>query len=361
MLLVLPIASFLNAQSVYNSFDFYSTVHQSNLTIEDDVAWEKQRWNITANLEQVMGPLPDRGNLPTPTIVWMDSVQTPAYTKWNIRYLAAPNEWVSALLYLPKRRPLNGRSPAMVALHPTGKEGKRIVDGQGRPNRGYGKELAARGYVVIAPDYPSFDDMVPYNFETDRYQSGTMAGIFYHMRSVDLLVSLEQVDANRIGVIGHSLGGHNTLFLAGFDPRLKVAVTSCGFTQFEYYNAGETNTKKYGGVLGPWAQQRYMPWIKEKYDLSAEKLPFNFHEILGLIAPRAIFVNAPVNDGNFDYKGVEKAMSMVQPLFQAMGASSQLKVEYPEAGHDFPTPVRRAAYEYIDAILDHNPSKHEME
>ena len=38
-------------------------------------------------------------------------------------------------------------------------------------------ELARRGYVVLAPDYPSFGDYA-YDFGTDRYSSGTMKGIF---------------------------------------------------------------------------------------------------------------------------------------------------------------------------------------
>ncbi len=38
--------------------------------------------------------------------------------------------------------------------------------------------------------------------------------------------------AKRIGVIGHSLGGHNAIFTATFDERLKAVVTSCGFTGF---------------------------------------------------------------------------------------------------------------------------------
>ena len=43
-----------------------------------------------------------------------------------------------------------------------------------------------------------------------------MKGIFNHMRCVDLLQSREEVDPARIGVIGHSLGGHNSMFVAAY-------------------------------------------------------------------------------------------------------------------------------------------------
>jgi predicted dienelactone hydrolase len=49
-----------------------------------------------------------------------------------------------------------------------------------------------------------------------------------------VLQSLPEVDPRRIGSIGHSLGGHNTLFVAAFDRRIKAMVTSCGFNSFRF-------------------------------------------------------------------------------------------------------------------------------
>jgi pimeloyl-ACP methyl ester carboxylesterase len=60
------------------------------------------------------------------------------------------------------------------------------------------------------------------------------------------------VNKDRIGVIGHSLGGHNSLFTAVFDDRIKAVVTSCGFTPFHDY---------YGGKVAGWTSDRYMPII----------------------------------------------------------------------------------------------------
>jgi cephalosporin-C deacetylase-like acetyl esterase len=48
-----------------------------------------------------------------------------------------------------------------------------------------------------------------------------MKGIVNHRRAVDVLQSLPYVDRQRIGAIGHSLGGHNTLFVAAFDERIR--------------------------------------------------------------------------------------------------------------------------------------------
>ena len=71
---------------------------------------------------------------------------------------------VSAYLYTPDKKIKQEKLPAILALHSTGRLGKKIVDGQSSvPNRAYAKELASRGYVVIAPDYPGFGDVANYN------------------------------------------------------------------------------------------------------------------------------------------------------------------------------------------------------
>ena len=151
-----------------------------------------------------------------------------------------------AYLYIPKipvaKRPAEKHSrPAVVALHPTSVAlGKKVVDGQSKlPNRAYARELAERGYVVVAPDYINMGDY-RYDFRKGGYVSATMKGIFNHMRCVDLLQSLDLVDPGRIAAIGHSLGGHNSIFLGVFDPRIKAVVSSCGWTPFHDYYGGKS-------------------------------------------------------------------------------------------------------------------------
>lgn len=349
--------------SIYSS-ETHDTVHLDNLA-----EWEQYRWHLKQNMEAIMGPLPDRQNLPELDIQIIDTFHTDRYMRLNIDFRAAKNatlseveeERVPAYLYLPHRSSITGKLPAMLALHPTGADGKKIVDGQGKTNRAYAKELAERGYIVIAPDYPSYGDLSAYDFENDRYQSGTMAAIFYHMRCVDLLTERRDVDPERIGVIGHSLGGHNAMFVGAFDERLKVVVSSSGWTQMEYYDIGEVAQEHYGGRLGPYAQDRYMPLVRDKYDLDGERIPINYHEMIALLAPRAFFSNSPLNDSNFEVKGVIKGMELAKDAYRFLQADDNLQVRYPEAEHDFPTKTRQEAYEFIDQILDHVPGEHELE
>lgn len=332
----------------------YRNESGQNKIIKTRADWNKKRRQILDGMQKVMGLLPDKMNLPDFNIQVSDSLKEDDHTRYAITFTVAKDETLSAYLYVPHQKGPVKKLPAMLVLHGTDPLGKKAVSGlSSRPNRAYAKELAQRGYVVIAPDYPSFGDLKDYDFENDRYASGTMKAIFDHIRCVDLLQSRKDVDPERIGVIGHSLGGHNAIFVGAFDPRLKVIVSSCGWTLFDYYNAGDEVTKKYGGKLGPWAQTRYMPLVKDKYELNADKIPFDFDEAIATLAPRPFFSNSPIGDGNFDVKGVRKGILEISKVYKLFNAENNLQVSYPDAGHDFPPETRLTAYEFIDKTLNH--------
>ena len=264
----------------------------------------------------------------------------PGFVRRKITYEAMAGDPVPAYLLLPTAP---GRHPAVLALHPTGPLGKRIVMGEGdRPNRNYAEELALRGYVVLAPDYPTMGDPQADAYELG-YVSGAMKGIYNHSRGVDLLASLDQVDPESIGAIGHSLGGHNALFVALFDERVKVVVSSCGFNSFFQY---------YGGDLTGWSSSKYMPRIAERYGKDPARMPFDFTEILAALAPRPVFINAPVDDSNFEVTGVYNCLRAARPVYeQIFDAGDKLVSEHPTCGHDFPPDVRERAYDFLDRYL----------
>lgn len=347
----------LNSQNlkIEEGLLFYKNPEGVNVPVKSKADWKKKKAQILQGMENAMGKLPDRTGLPEFDLQILETLDTIAYSRLTISFKAAEGERVPAYLYIPVKKKSGKKLPAMVVLHGTGVAGKRIVDGYGPlPNRALAKELAQRGYVVIAPDYPSMGDLVGYDFNNDRYESGTMKAIFNHMRCVDLLQSMKEVDGKRIGVIGHSLGGHNSMFLGAFDQRIKVIVSSCGWTLMDYYDIGKAASEKFGGRLGPWAQDRYMPLLRTKYNLDPEKIPFDFDEIIAAFAPRAFFSNSPINDSNFSVTGCEKGITSAIEVYRFFKAENNLQIRYPEAEHDFPEEVRMEAYRFIDKILKHN-------
>ncbi|MCX5671588.1 MAG: acetylxylan esterase, partial [Planctomycetota bacterium] len=157
-----------------------------------------------------------------------------------------------------------------------------------------------------------------------------------------VLASLAEVDGRRIGCIGHSLGGHNAVFLAAFDSRVAVAVSSCGFNSFAKYG---------GGNLAGWSHAGYMPRIAGTYGCDPKKVPFDFTEVVAALAPRPLFVSAPLKDANFEVSGVRDCIQAARPVYALLGAADKLVAVHPDTGHDFPPEARRAAYEFIDAAL----------
>jgi len=307
--------------------------------VRSETDWAIRRSHVLAGMERAMGPFP-AGPRPPLNVRVLGETRHDGYVQRSILYDARAEDAVPAYLLIPDGV---GKRPAVLALHPTGVLGKGIAVGLGkRPNRDYGRELARRGYVVLAPDYPTMGDPQRDAYELG-YASATMKAIYNHSRGVDLLLSLEQVAADRIGAIGHSLGGHNSLYAAAFDERIRAVVTSCGFNAFAKY---------YGGDLTGWSSHKYMPRIAERYGKSPDRMPFDFTEVLGAMAPRPLFINAPLHDANFEVSGVEDCLRAARPVYERIfNAAERLVAEHPDCDHDFPPDVRERAYGFLDRAL----------
>ncbi len=283
-------------------------------------------------MQQVMGELPGDERRVAPDVRVVEEQRGSGLWRRKIRFATEPDDAGWAWLYVPAA--LREPAPAMLCPHQTTPFGKDEPAGlDGLPNLHYALELAQRGYITLAPDYPNFGD---YHLDVYAlgYASATTKGIWNHMRAVDVLQQMDEVDANRIGCIGHSLGGHNTLFAAAFDERIRCAVSSCGFTLFR---------RNWGtGDIKDWSHKGYMPRIAEQYDCDGSKMPFDFEDVLSLIAPRPVFVNAPEHDA-FVVDGVRECADAVR--------WDELEVAHPDCKHDFPPDVREQAYAWLDAKL----------
>ena len=166
--------------------------------------WPRRRAHILASLQQVMGPMPPEDRKVPPDVQVYDEVKLQKYVRKTLSFASEAGDRVPAFLLVPHGT--KSRVPAMLCLHQTTAIGKQEPAGMGVRNLAYAAELAERGMVTLAPDYPGFGDY-KIDVYAKGYLSATMKGIWNHRRAVDLLQSLPEIDAGRIGVIGHSLGG----------------------------------------------------------------------------------------------------------------------------------------------------------
>jgi hypothetical protein len=316
--------------------------------------WLKRRQAIVAGMQAVMGTLPgDEKRCPLDMAV-EEEVDCGTYVRRLITYASEPGSRVPAYLLVPKDL-LKGegrRAPAILCLHGTDNVvGHGVVVGLGkRPNRQYASELAERGYVALAPNYPLLARYQP-DLKRLGWESGTLKAVWDNMRGLDLLGTLPYVRPGAFGAIGHSLGGHNTVYTGVFDERLKVLVSSCGLDSFlDYFGGAEKVWLPEKG----WTQTRYMPRLAG-YRGRLEEIPFDFHELLGALAPRYVLISAPLKDSNFRADSVDRIVAAARPIFALYEHPERLQVEHPDCEHDFPPEMREAAYSLFDRVLRDAP------
>src|SRR5262249_7675531 len=241
-------------------------------SVED---WAKRRAEVVRGMETVMGKLPGEAKRCTLDVKVEEEVDGGTYVRRLITYASEPGSRVPAYLLIPKDV-LDGKkkAPAVLCLHGTNNViGHGIIVGLGdTPNRGYALELAQRGYVTLAPNYPLLAKYQP-DLKTLGWESGTLKAVWDNRRGLDLLASLPFVDHSKgFGAIGHSLGGHNSVYTAVFDDRLKVIVSSCGLDSYlDYYNGDPKNWDPERG----WCQTRYMRKLAD-YKGRLADIPFDF-------------------------------------------------------------------------------------
>jgi pimeloyl-ACP methyl ester carboxylesterase len=302
--------------------------------------WTQRRKQIIEALDRVLGPAPRPRRFGSPEVRVLETIQESRYTRHKVAFRTPDDDWVPAWLLVPRER--SGAAPAVLCLHQTTPHGKDEPAGlAGSLHLHYAAELAERGFVTLAPDYPRFGE-----YRADAYALGyasaTQKGVVNHRAAIAVLANRPEVDPKRVGVIGHSLGGHNALFLAAYEPRVRAVVTSCGFNSFFKYQ---------GGDLRGWSHAGYMPRIASQFECDPRQMPFDFTEVLAAVAPRPVFINAPQQDDNFELSGVHDCVVAARPVYALLGAPDGLVLETPACGHDFPPEVRARAYAWLERVL----------
>jgi len=321
----------------------YHSKNSEVLPVRSQGDWRKRRVEILQGMETVMGRLPGKDRRCPLELQIHNQSDCDSYVRREVSYASEPTSRVPAFLLIPKSALVSGkRHPALLALHPTDMEyGYRVVVEQLRTSyRAYAHDLAQRGFVVLAPAYPIMANYHP-DLKALGYESGTMKAIWDNHRGIDLLESLPFVKKGKIGAIGHSLGGHNAIYTAVFDDRIKSLVSSCGFDSFNDYMDGR---------IQGWTSERYMPQLLDYADRLAE-IPFDFHELLGALAPRPVFVIAPLGDTNFKWQSVDEIVTQARLVYRLYKHTDNLEIAHPDCPHDFPPPVREQAYHFLERHL----------
>ncbi len=273
----------------------------------------------------------------------LERVRLPGVLREKVSYAVEARERVSAYLFIPQGA---GPRPAVLCIHQHHREyhlGKSEPAGlAGNPEQFYALELAKRGYVTFAPDALGFEERqhrilrgLDYErFEaTKRITEGSclQAKMLWDLRrGLDYLAARREVDARRIGCLGHSLGGQETLFLAAVDRRVAVGVASCGFSSYRALFDAAINHNF----------AAYVPGLLRSGDLA---------RVLGLVAPRPFLALAGTEDPIFPLHGVRATVRGARVAYGP--ARDRLRLAVFPGGHAFSAPMREAAYAWLDRWL----------
>jgi dienelactone hydrolase len=318
--------------------------------IETPEHWQARRAELKARFLDLLRDQHKPAKLPLEIAIHESVDVEGLYERRLISYQVEVGERARAYVGVPQN--LSGKAPAIVALHGTYQHGIEQAAGLvDQPDKAYLDQLCRRGFVVIAPEHFVSGERTPPEgaYDTNRFYERhpdwTAAGKFTyeHSLAVDVLAAMDEVDANRIGVMGHSLGGHGAIFLAAYDERVKAAACNCGATFFRH-NPDVEN----------WAGDQWYVYFQHlRPGLLKGELPtIDFHEIIALIAPRGFLDVSAMNDGD---PAVQRhrvnLLSSVMQVWQLNGAPQNCSFFVHGRGHSVPSSSRQLIYSWLGEQL----------
>jgi len=272
------------------------------------------------------------------------------YTRKLISYAVEANERAHAYVGIPSDA--TGSMPAIVVLHQTYDNGAREPAGlEGDSDYAQLDHLCRKGYIVIAPDHFVAGRRIPEKgaYDTtafhEKHPEWTAVGKFTyeHSIAIDVLETLPEVDRERVGVIGHSLGGQGAIFLTAYDDRIKVAVSNCPAPTFRHNPSVES-----------WARGSWYTYFKHLRPgiLNKELPPIDFHHMAALAAPRPMLHIAALNDGNPGTQRQRVLMMLsVADIYDLVGAPENHAFYFHGRGHGAPHESRQLMYGWLNTYL----------
>ncbi len=228
-----------------------------------------------------------------------------AYTLYEVELSSTPSRRFKVILTVPKGA--GKRScPAVVCIHGHGGN-RRTPYLPGGAYRGFGLELAKRGYVTISTDVGRHKV-----YEKHRTLMGER--LWDVMRCVTYLTTRPEVDSGRIGCAGLSLGGEMAMWLGAMDTRI-AATVSAGFLT--------TVANMRRGHCPCW-------------EFPALTANFDFADIYSLTAPRALLCQNGKKEparGGFPVAIAAKAFKEIAACYRVLGKGDNAELVAHREGH----------------------------
>ncbi len=301
--------------------EFASTYH-------DRAGWEARARKIRMNILKGarLDPMPPKTPL---NAIIRDKKAMDGYSVENVAFESMPGFWVTGNLYKPEV--VKGKVPGVLCPHGHWEDGRFRDDMQYRC-----AAMARMGAVVFAWD------MVGYGESTQCEHRAIpillKVQLWNSIRSLDFLLSLEEVDPQRVAVTGASGGGTQAFLLAAVDQRIAVSAPVV-----------MVSAHFFGGCVG----ESGMPVHK------APGFQTNNVEIAACVAPRPLLLVSDGDDWTKNTPVVE--YPYIKHIYEFYHAADKVEnVHLPAEKHDYGISKRTAVYSFfaknlgldIESILD---------
>jgi len=255
-------------------------------------------------------------------------------------------EPVPALLLIPRKR--QTPAPGLLYVHWHGGMydlGKEMLLKGVEVAPAYAPVCAQKGLVTLAIDSWCFGERKHEKnghqgeenaFKLMLWRGQVLYGMmmFDEFRAMDYLASRPEVDKERLGVLGMSMGSTKAWWLAALDPRVKLCMDVCCLTDFD-------ELIKAHGLQGHGIYY-YVPSLLKHFQTA---------EINELIVPRPHLSVNGSRDELTPPAGVEKVRDYLIPLYRKYGKEADLHVELFDCAHVELPEMRKLILERMDRHL----------
>lgn len=328
----------------------YRNLHHGKLTIPATLAeWREQRPHVKQIVMASLGDMPARGK-PNVKILKVDRKDGYRIEKFTFHNLVDSD--VPGYIAIPENFP--GRRPAVLTMHGHGST-KENMFGQDPTSQNVAELLAKKGYVVIGIDayfngerrgqgpagtmemQARNSDQEMSLFKLNLWLGRTIWGMMLRdeQMALDYLVTRPEVDPNRIGVQGMSMGSTRAWWLAAIDDRVKAVVGVACFTRYEDLIA--IRALRAHGIY------YFVPGILKHFDSEG---------IMALIPPRPFLALTGDRDAGSPPEGMKTLERILNQFYKLHGRTEAFQsVIYPETGHVYNDDMKRRMVEWFDTRL----------
>ncbi|CAG7658509.1 alpha/beta hydrolase [Paenibacillus allorhizosphaerae] len=308
--------------------------------------WYKWKEGFKHRFVELLGGFPEKAADLSPVL--MESTDCGTYIRQRIQIQTFERLHMPLYVLIPKTG--NERRRAVIACHGHGYGSRDIVGlnpdssvktGDIGYQKNFAVELVNRGFLVFAPELLGFGDRKLTENAKDANSCNrvssfllamgkTMAGyrVYETIRCVDYLLTRNDIDASRIGCMGISGGGLVCSYTAAIDERISAAVVS-----------GFANTYQASLLTIHHCIYNFVPGLS----LAAE-MP----DVLSLIAPRPLLIEAGKQDHIFPEHGTRKAYERLAEVYALLGYRDRLALDLFDGEHEI---SGRIAYGWLDRQL----------